>query len=80
MQWHNASNPTDARTFLGIVIIHSGSTIDAFATIALQRRDFLSPVSGLVNTANQLPSEPVPHVVGIKISGSALLLCFLLNI
>ena len=52
--------------------MHSGSTIDAFATIALQRNDFLSPVSGLVKTAKPFPSEPVPHVVGISIKGNAL--------
>ena len=71
MQWHRASNPTAASTFFGMVIIHSGSTMETFATIALQRRDFLSPFSGLVSTANPLPSLPVPQVVGIKISGSA---------
>ena len=35
--WHNASNVTDASTFFGIVIIHSGSTMDTLATMALQR-------------------------------------------
>ena len=78
MQWHNASNPTDASTCFGIVIMHSGSTIDTFATIALQRKDFLSPFSGFVRTANPFPSDPVPHVVGIKTNGNALSLCNLL--
>ena len=78
MQWHNASNPTDASTCFGIVIMHSGSTMDTFATIALQRKDFLSPFSGFVRTANPFPSDPVPHVVGIKTNGNALSLCNLL--
>ena len=45
--------------------------MDTFATIALQRKDFLSPFSGFVRTANPFPSDPVPHVVGIKINGNA---------
>ena len=69
--WHNASNVTDASTLFGIVIIHSGSTIDTLATMALQRRDFLSPLSGLVRTANPFPSEPVPQVVGMSTNGRA---------
>ena len=56
------------------------STIDTLATIALHLSDFLSPLSGLVRTANPLPSEPVPHVVGISINGSALSHDFFPNI
>ena len=42
------------------------------------RKDFLSPFSGFVRTANPFPSDPVPQVVGIKTNGNALSLCNLL--
>ena len=71
MQWHSASNPTAASTCFGMVFMQSGSTMDTFATMALHLSDFLSPFSGLVRTANPFPSEPVPQVVGISTSGSA---------
>lgn len=54
-----------------MVFMQSGSTMDTFATMALHLSDFLSPFSGLVRTANPFPSEPVPQVVGISTSGSA---------
>lgn len=54
-----------------MVFMQSGSTMDTFATTALHLSDFLSPFSGLVRTANPFPSEPVPQVVGISTSGSA---------
>ena len=63
-----------------MVPITAGSTIDTFGTIALQRKDFLSPVSGLVSTPKPLPSEPVPHVVGMTMSGNALSLLLRLKI
>ena len=60
--------------------ITAGSTMDTFGTMALQRKDFLSPVLGLVSTPKPLPSEPVPQVVGITIRGNALSLVLRLNI
>ena len=54
--------------------------MDTFGTIALQRKDFLSPVSGLVSTPKPLPSEPVPQVVGMTISGNVLSLVLRLKI
>ena len=60
--------------------ITAGSTIDTLGTMALQRKDFLSPVSGFVRTPKPLPSEPVPQVVGITIRGNALSLDLRLNI
>ena len=54
--------------------------MDTFGTMALQRKDFLSPVLGLVSTPKPLPSEPVPQVVGITIRGNALSLVLRLNI
>ena len=53
--------------------------MDTFATMALHLSDFLSPFSGLVRTANPFPSEPVPQVVGISTSGSAVSPVFLPN-
>ena len=60
--------------------ITAGSTMDTFGTMALHRKDFLSPVSGLVSTPKPLPSEPVPQVVGITIRGNALSLVLRLKI
>ncbi len=53
--------------------------MDALGTMESQRSDFLSPVSGLVRTANLLPSKPVPQVVGTQMSAMALSLLFLPN-
>ena len=58
-----------------MVCMTFGSTMLAFGTMAAQRSDFLSPFSGFVSTAKPFPSEPVPHVVGMAISGSASSLC-----
>ena len=66
------SQPLAAITLLGIVRIRSGSTMDAVATSAGLRNDFLSPLSGLVMTAKPLASDPVPKVVGTRMSGRAL--------
>ena len=54
--------------------------MDTFGTMALHRKDFLSPVSGFVSTPKPLPSEPVPQVVGITIRGNALSLVLRLKI
>ena len=63
-----------------MVPITAGSTMDTLGTIALQRNDFLSPVSGFVRTPKPLPSDPVPQVVGITIRGNALSLVLRLKI
>ena len=57
-----------------------GSTMETLGTMALQRKDFLSPVSGLVRTPKPLPSDPVPQVVGMTIRGNALSLTLRLKI
>ncbi|MNP08070.1 hypothetical protein D3C76_1001260 [compost metagenome] len=80
MLWQRASNPTDASIAFGIVIISSGSIIEAFAIIALVLSDFLSLVSGFVSTEKLFPSLPVPHVVGTKTVGKASVPCFIPNI
>ena len=54
--------------------------METLGTIALQRKDFLSPVSGLVRTPKPLPSDPVPQVVGMTIRGNALSLTLRLKI
>ena len=66
--WSNYSEALDTGN---MALYFANSAIVTFATIALQRSDFLSPLSGFVRTANPFPSEPVPQVVGININGSA---------